>query len=260
MDYGLYISAAGMKAQLARQDAIANNLANAQTTGFKRDLVLMRARANAVEEDPQMYPFRTPVVDDVGGGVFATGGGVDLSQGVLDTTGNKTDLALDGRGFFTVQGDNGQKLLTRDGRFLLDAEGNLVTAGGRKVLDESGQPIALNSELPVQVGADGQITQIVSGEEGAGGRGVKLGIVDVSDPRKLIKLGGNVMTVSSADALKDVPAETRVRQGTLEASGTDPMIELVNMMEGQRAFDANAKLITYQDTAMSEINTVGKVA
>ena len=256
MDYGLYVSAAGMKAQLARQDVIANNLANAQTTGFKRDLVLMQSRANAVNEDPTMFQYREPVVQDMGGGMFGSGGGIDLTQAMMESTGNQTDLALDGKGFFTVQGDNGQKLLTRDGRFLVDNGGSLVTAtGGRKVLDSNGQPITLNPDLPIVVGADGQVTQ-----DGAGTSGVQLGLVDVNDSRSLVKLGGNVMAASNADELTDAPPGTKVRQGQLEASGTDPVVELVNMMEGQRAFDANAKMISYQDTELSQLNTVGRIA
>jgi len=256
MDYGLYVSAAGMKAQLARQDVVANNLANAQTTGFKRDLTLMQSRANAVNEDPTMFQYRAPVLEDMGGGMYASGAGIDLSQSLLESTGNQTDLALDGKGFFTVQGDNGQKLLTRDGRFLLDNQGNLVTAtGGRKVLDANGQPITLNPDLPVVVGSDGMVTQ-----DDAGGSGVQLGLANVSDSRKLVKLGGNVMAASNSDDLANAPSETKVLQGHLEASGTDPVVELVNMMEGQRAFDANAKMISYQDTTLSQVNTIGRVA
>ncbi len=264
MDYGLYLSAAGMKSQLVRQDVIANNLANSQTNGFKRDLTMMRSRANPVFEDSGLAGLREPVLENQGGGVFINNGGIDLSQGLLEKTGNTTDLALDGKGFFTVQGENGQKLLTRDGQFLMASDGTLVTAnGGRKVLDASGQPITLDTELPVQIGSDGAISQggpSAAGGTGGGAAGVQLGIVDVSDPRKLMKLGANVLSVTSPDALAAAPAGTRVRQGSLESSGTDPFSEMVNMMEGIRAFEANTKMISYQDTTLQEINTIGKIA
>ena len=112
MIYGLYLSAAGLQAQQARTEVISNNIANAGTTGFKRDLAVMRSRANAVDEDPKMAGYRMPVFDQQGGGVFPVNGGIDLSPSSLDKTGNATDVALTGSGFFTVQGDKpGQKLL-----------------------------------------------------------------------------------------------------------------------------------------------------
>jgi flagellar basal body rod protein FlgG len=88
----------------------------------------------------------------------------------------------------------------------------------------------------------------------------KLGLADVNDPRRLVKVGGNVMTVDSPDALTAVSDKTVVRQGQVEESGVDPMVEMVAMLEGQRAFDANAKMITYQDTTLQQVNTIGRVA
>jgi flagellar basal-body rod protein FlgF len=252
---GLYISAAGMKAQQLQQTVIANNLANARTEGFKRDLVLMQSRLNAGEEDPRMYPYRVPELAKQGGGVQAMGNGVDLTQANFEDSANQTDLALDGPGFFTVAGENGQKLLTRSGRFVLAQDGTLVTAVGRHaVLDAAGQPIVLNTKLPVEVGTDGQISQ------GASAAPVKLGLADVTDPRQVVKLGGNVMTVANPEALTEAPPDTRVLQNRLEASGVDPMSEIVNMMEGQRAFEANARMISYQDSTLSQLNQVGRVA
>ena len=189
------------------------------------------------------------------GGVSLISGGVDLSQAPLKATANETDVALDGRGFFEVKGDKaGEKLLTRDGRFLIDHDGGLVSASsGRAVLGSDGQPIVLNPNLPVQIETDGTISQ---GENG----GVKLGMTDVSSATDLVKLGENLMKASSPAALKDVPASTQVRQYHVELSGVDPIVEMVNMMENQRAFEANAKMISYQDTTLSELNTIGKVA
>ena len=258
MNYGLYLSAAGLQAQQVRQNVISNNMANAQTPGFKRDLMVMRARANAAIEDPRMAAYREPILQDQGGGVFASGNGVDLSQAMLEKTGNATDMALDGRGFFTVRGENGAKLLTRDGRFLLNQDGQLVTAnGGRAVLDAAGQPITLQPTLPVHVDQSGLITQ--GNTAAGGGDGLKLGIVDVKDSRQLIKLGGNLMQVKDPTAMAAAGSETRVKQGEIETSGVEPMTEMVALMEGQRAFEANAKMISYQDQTMSQLNTIGRV-
>jgi len=85
-------------------------------------------------------------------------------------------------------------------------------------------------------------------------------LTDVSAPQDLVKLGNNLMRVQNPKSLTDMPATTEVRQYHLEQSGVDPVVEMVNMMEGQRAFEANAKMISYQDTTLSELNTIGKVA
>ncbi len=142
---GLYISAAGLQAQDMRQAVIANNLANAQTNGFKRDLVSMQARLQAPREDVQMMKYLVPTFGNQGGGVNAMGVGMDLAQAPLVETTNQTDVAIEGRGFFTVKGDKeGEKSLTRDGQFLINTDGALVTAnGGRPVLSSEGQPIVL---------------------------------------------------------------------------------------------------------------------
>lgn len=253
---GLYLSAAGLQAQEVRQAVIANNLANAQTTGFKRDLALMQSRLQAPEEDVRMMKYLVPSLRNQGGGVNAVGCGVDLRQAPLMETRNQTDVALEGRGFLTVKGDKeGEKNLTRDGRMLINTDGMLVTAtGGRPVLSADGQPIVLNPQLPVTISSDGTISQ---GEDGSG---VKLGLADVKDQKGLVKVGENLMKVSKPEELTEVPAETQVRQFHVEESGVDPVVEMVNMMEGQRAFEANAKMISYQDTTLQELNTVGKVA
>jgi flagellar basal-body rod protein FlgF len=255
MNIGLYISAAGMKAEQLRQTVVSNNLANARTEGFKRDLVLMQSRLNAGEEDPRMYPYRVPELAKQGGGVVAMGNGVDMTQGDFEDSSSPLDLALNGPGFFTVAGENGQKLLTRAGRFMFTGDGGLVTVVGRHaVLDDVGQPIMLNAKLPVDVGTDGSVSQ------GTAGTPVKLGLADVTDPRQIVKLGGNVMTVANAEALAPASADTRVLQYRLESSGVDPMVEMINMMEGQRAFEANARMISYQDATLSQLNQVGRVA
>jgi flagellar basal-body rod protein FlgF len=252
---GLYISAAGMQAQEVRQAVISNNLANAQTTGFKRDLALMQARLQASEEDTHMAKYLVPSLRNQGGGVDTAGVGVDLRQAPLKETSNQTDVALDGPGFFMVKGaKEGEKDLTRDGQFLINNDGTLVTAtGGRPVLSSDGQPIVLTPGLPVTIASDGTITQGDSG-------GVKLGLTDVKDQKDLVKLGGNLMTVQRQDGLQEMPAGTQVRQFHVEQSGVDPIVEMVNMMQGQRVFEANAKMISFQDTTLSELNTIGKVA
>lgn len=253
MLYGLYLSAGGLRAQELRQSVQSNNLANAGTYGFKRDLVAFQTRMNAVDEDPAMAAFRTQPYANISGGVMGVSGGIDLSQGGLQRTSNPADLALSGPGFFRVQGDNGQTLLTRNGQFILDSEGNLLTFNDhRPVLSDAGTPVKLNPSLPFTVSKNGAISQ---GE----GQGVQLGVTDVKDPRQLEKVGNNYLTADSKNLVAK-QVTTSVLQNTLENSGVDPIVEMVNMMQGQRAFDANAKLIQMQDQTLQQINAMGRVA
>lgn len=249
---GLYMSAAGLQTQEYRQSVTANNLANAQTTGFKRDFAVMQARLNAAEADPRMAAFRQPGLRQRSGGVWPGAGSIDLSQGSLNQTGNQSDVALEGPGFFTLQGDKGEKLLTRDGRFLINNEGFLINAAsGRKVLSAAGEPISLNPALPLHVTNRGYVQQ---GE----GVSVQLGIVDTSADN-LSKRGANTMAAEDPTRMTAMDGAT-VRQGFLEQSAVDPVVEMVNMLEGQRVFEANARMLTYQDQTLQQLNMIGRVA
>jgi flagellar basal body rod protein FlgG len=152
-----------------------------------------------------------------------------------------------------LKGEEGKTILTRDGSFVINEEGTLVHgASGRAVLGAEGQPIKLNPALEMKVNGNGEISQ---GE----GNAVKLKLVEVADPRLLIKMGSNLLTVADEKAAEPAKA-TLIRQGSLEMSAVDPMVEMVNMMAGQRIFDANAKLISLQDSTLQSLNTIGRVA
>jgi flagellar basal body rod protein FlgG len=263
MLYGLYLSASGLQAQELRQNVITNNLANANTTGFKRDLAVIQARANPAYEDPTMAQYRNSLLAKQGGGVIVQGAGVDLTQASLVRTGNPTDVALEGRGFFVVKGEgrgsDDQTALTRDGRFMINSQGTLVAAtSGRPVLDTEGQAITLDPTLRTTIDATGEVSQ--SAPNAAPAVVAQLKLADVTDPRHVIKLGQNLMTVDDPKALRDISPSTTLRSGYLEQSGVDPVVEMVNMMEGQRVFDANAKMISLQDQTLQQLNTIGRIA
>jgi len=253
MLYGLYLSAAGLQAEDYRQNVFANNMANSQTVGFKRSLATVMARQSAVDEDPTMAGYRVPVLSQQGGGVSAAPTRLDLSQGTMQPSSNPLDLALQGQGFFTVQDSTGQTRLTRDGRFMLNKDNQLVMQSGPKVLDDTGNPITLNPALGVTVGADGQLTQ-------DGTKVAQLGLRNVSDPLTLQQLGDSLLTARGNTKLDPAPADTLVKQRATEASDTDPIIEMVNMLDGQRAFEANAHMITYQDQTLQQLNAMGRLA
>jgi flagellar basal body rod protein FlgG len=253
MNNGLYISAMGLQVQQYRQTVVANNLANIGTVGFKRALANTQARATAAIEDPRMGAYaQDPIYSQLGGGVWAQQSAFDWSQGNLMAGTSKTDMAIKGEGFFSVKDPSGAKLLTRNGQFDLSPDGALVTKQGYSVLDSSGEPITVNPAIPVAVKENGDIVQ-------AGQTVATVGILNINDTAGLEPVGQNTLRVRQG--YKTLPAESAViKQGFLEQSGVEPMTEILSMMEGQRAFEANARLITMQDQMMSQLNTVGRVA
>lgn len=251
---GLYISAMGLQVQEYRQAVTANNLANAQTAGFKRAIANVQARANAAQEDPAMRRLGVASLQQLNGGVWAQPTSLDLRQGTLDTTRNPLDLALDGPGFFAVQAADGSKLLTRDGKFTLNVEGDLITANdGKKVLDADGTPIRLNPALQIEVNGAGEVRQ-------DGSTVAILGVVNVENPQAIEPAGSNAMRLRDGASAKQIAGGTQVRQGCLEQSGVDAVNEMVSMIECQRAFEANARLISMQDQMLQQINSIGRIA
>ncbi|MEX0936363.1 MAG: flagellar basal-body rod protein FlgF [Pirellulales bacterium] len=240
MPYGLYISAEGAQAQVARMEVIANNLANVDTPGFKRDLALIQARyAEAIEQG--LEAPQSGSIDDVGGGVLVAETLTDFSSGALKNTGIPSDLAIDGDGFFAVERD-GEMLLTRAGNFQISPTGELLTQDGLSVLDDSGTPIVVSGTW--RVGQDGQI----SDEAGA----TTLGLFRPESLGDLVKIGENLFR-SLSDPQPVPPAQRRVVQNFLEGSGVQPTTEMMELIATQRAFEANTQLIKNQDDMLDSL-------
>jgi flagellar basal-body rod protein FlgF len=256
--YGLYLSAAGVRGSALRQDVLANNLANSETVGFKKDLALFRQRlteAQARRLPPGGSPFggpTNPLLEPIGGGLLAHPTVIDSSQGELEPTGGALDVAVEGRGYFAVD-DAGTTRLTRNGQFGVDREGNLVLANenGQKVLDADREPIKLEPTGGVRVGADGTVTQH---EQPV----ARLGVFDVLDASRLTKQGATLLSPGNQDL---VPADgATLHGGFLERANVDPAVELAALMDTQRQLEANANMIRYQDQTLSKlVNEVGKI-
>jgi flagellar basal body rod protein FlgG len=254
MLYGLYLSATGVITSAYRQDVIANNLANSETTGFKRDLATFYQRPTADQENPLLAQFSSKMLDKIGGGTFASPTQADTTQGTLEPTGNNLDAGILGPGFFTVAGQDGQERLTRDGRFRIDRNGRLTlsTDQANPVLNSNGQPIVLDPTQPTRFDVTGRIYQ---GNQLAG----QLGFVDITDPSKLTKQGGSLFGYDPANGLR--PALGEIQDGFTERSNVDPAPELTQLMDAQRSLEANANMIHYQDQMLGDlVNTVGKVS
>ena len=249
MIYGLYSSASGIMANSFRQDVIANNLANAETTGFKRDVASFRQRLNAAQENRRPGAWSDPHLDDLGGSLFVQPNHIDFQQGMIQQTGSPLDVAIQGEGFFGVD-DKGKTRLTRDGRLQLDRNGSLILTGGQRVLDQKGQPISISPSAVTTINASGQILQ--DGKVVA-----QLGVFDVADKSKLTKLGNGLL--NSPDV--PTPTSATLRSEYLESSNVDPTTELAELMDTQRQLEANANMIHTQDSTLQLlVNNVGKIS
>lgn len=252
--YGVWLSAAGMKMCEHRQKLHANNLANAQTTGFKSDLASFQERPVEAVEGGVPSRLRHSVLDRLSGGVNVRRSHYDLTQGSLEITGRPLDVAIRGEGYFTVS-DGTTKRLTRDGEFALNTAGELILAdasGNWRVLDQAGAPVRVDPAAgELRIGSSGAIqqgTQTVA----------QIGIVSPTDAQALRKVGANLFEMP-AEELK--PAAGSLVAGAREESNYDTMTGLTEMIEASRAFQMNATLLQLQDAATGEMVTLlGRVA
>jgi flagellar basal body rod protein FlgG len=253
MIYGLYLSASGVLTNSYRQDVIANNIANSETVGFKKDLALLQQRPTAAQETGK-YSETNPLLEPIGGGLLAASTVVDPSPGEVEPTGNKLDIALQGRGFLAVA-KNGQTHLTRNGQMVINRSGQLALSNDptQTLLDARQKTINLDMQYPATISADGTISQ--------NGKVVdRLGLFNVADPTQLTKEGNTLLGLpATGGALQ--PATPSVRSGFIERSNVDPAIELTELMDTQRQLEANANMMHIQDETLDKlVNDVGRVS
>jgi len=243
MPYGLYISAEGAQAQNRRLEVVANNLANVETAGFKRQLAGFQARYTEAIDQGLAIPNQGTLAD-LGGGVMFAEAVSDFSVGPLKHTRLPTDLAINGDGFFAVQkGD--RVLLTRAGNFAVNPDGMLVTQQGYPVLNDSYAPINIDPEAgPWTFQADGTLLQ--------DGDTQTLALVR---PRSLADLAHAAENLFQP--LGPIgPVEPERRQVALEmyeASDVEPTQEMMEMIESSRAFEANVNMIRNQDQMIGNL-------
>lgn len=258
MTQALWIAKTGLDAQQTRMAVISNNLANTNTTGFKRDRAsfedllyqTVRQPGGASSEQTQL-----PSGLSTGTGVRVVSTAKEFAQGSLDQTGGALDVAINGRGFFEVLLPDGSSAYTRDGSFQINAQGELVT--------NAGYPVQPGLQLPegaqsVTIGSDGTISVQVAGQAEA----VQVGALTLSDfvnPAGLQAKGENlyVETGASGPAQSGAPGQSGAGllvQGSLEGSNVNTVQELVSMIETQRAYETNAKAISTIDSMLAFLN------
>jgi len=255
MNYGLQISASGALASIHQQDALTNNLANVNTTGFKPILTGTLQRLAARAEDGLANLSSDSMLERLGGGVFAAPTRINFAQGALQSSdGNPFDMAIEGDGFFVV-GDPSNPSLTRDGRFTLNTDNELVmSSSGAPVLSDSNQPIHIDpTQGSIEVGPDGVITQ-------AGAPINQIQIADVPNRAILTKVGEGLFGSQSGQPLSLKEARGMLRQFMLEGSGVSEIDALMKIQGASGAAKDNIGMIDLQNRLMERaINTFGRV-
>lgn len=260
---GWYTGASGMQAQQNRLDVIANNLANVDTTSFKREvavsknfseLLLRRVNDDGVLKSPFGSQDVAPIVGKLGLGVETNEIFTEFEQGSLKQTSSPSDLALEGKGFFCVETPNGEQY-TRNGNFMVGVEGYLMTKEGYPVLGENGRLFLQDMEFTVRQDGDVYARPITDSEADATFVD-RLKVVEFENERFLLKKGSSfyVDTELSGEAISaEGPARGVVVQGYIEASNVNVVNEMVKMIEVNRAYEANQKTIQSQDSMMSKL-------
>lgn len=257
MQDSMYSAMFGAMGNEARMDNIANNLANVNTTGYKKDKLAFHdtfvrfAHDYMVDARPYMRADELWPRPDVIAKPRLSKQTIDFSQGQLQQTGNPLDLALSGEGFFKVRTGNGD-YLTRNGSFRLAGDGRLLTEQGFEVLGTGG-PITIPPGAPVNIDSNGMIR---AGDDEVG----RFELVTVSDFNALEKLGNNLYGLNGdAGAQEQPPEDLSVEQGFLEKGNVNVVTEMVEMIEVQRAFQLYTKMLQGTNEIDTKlVNQVGR--
>lgn len=248
----LYTASTGMYAQQMNVDNIAHNISNVNTNGFKKsrvefqDLLYQTIRQPAQAANGDTIP---PTAIQVGLGVKPSAVYTVFSQGNMTPTGNATDVAIAGDGFFKVEVPGfSDPLYTRDGAIKIDAQGNLVTADGYKYVGANTLPAGA---YDINIGKDGKITYRIPGDTAIQDGG-QLSLVKFPNPAGLEKLGSNLYNRSDssgepADWDPENDSSTHLEAGYLESSNVQVVEEMVNLITAQRAYETNSKVIQTSD-------------
>jgi flagellar basal-body rod protein FlgG len=253
-------AATGMVAQQMNIDNIANNLANVNTTGYKKgrvefqDILYQNYRRAGTSS---ALGAIVPVNLDVGHGTKAVATNREFSSGSMIVTGNPTDIAVAGNGFFQVQMPDGTMSYTRDGAFKISSEGELVTTDGFRVIPEIVIP---EDATDISIGIDGEVFVLVAGSETPQQIG-QIELAKFINPAGLSAIGHNLFleTAASGPPITGTPTTEglgRVDQGHLENSNVSVVDEMVSMILAQRAYEINSKVIQASDEMSQQTNNL----
>jgi len=248
---GVYLSTMGAMVQASRHGVVANNLANANTVGFKPDVTTMRELLPESVLQPGYRFGVNELLEKTGGGAWLHQTDPTWEVGPFRMTSNPLNAAIrDRNGFFEVERD-GKRMLSRDGAFTRNSEGELTLADGEtRVLDESGSPIVITGAARIR--EDGAVLDELTGEPFA-----QMGLVRVDDLGVLHKRGDNLFDPGEAQLSA---GGVEVLPGAVEESAVEPVRSMVAMIEAARAYQANMRLVSIQDQVLGRtVTTVGSV-
>ncbi|WP_339734106.1 flagellar hook-basal body protein [uncultured Gimesia sp.] len=250
MIYGMYLSAQGADANSVRLDVLSNNMANANTTSFKRDVPLFRMNPPRDEKQGNLNPLPGDLENHTGG-ITLEAITTDFENGSLIPTEGEFDIALKGQGFFQV-GNRQESFLTRNGSLAVDADRRLVTADqGLPILSKDGNPIEIPAEaVRVEIATDGSVVPFTKDGLSLGPVG-ELAVVMPTSLDSLVKVGNSLYTTEGrVDPSKE---PVNIQQGFLEASGTNSIEEMMELVTTSRMFESNINMIKLQDDSLGRL-------
>ena len=256
----LYTAASGMNAQQTNIDNVAHNLANVNTTGYKKsriefeDLVYQEMRAAGATASAVTD---APVGLEIGLGTRAVATARNFNSGNLRSTGSPLDLAIEGDGFFQISLPDGTTAYTRSGAFHMDAQGLLVTAEGYSLEPQITIP---NDATTISISKDGIVSVTVAGQTAAQQIGT-IELANFPNTGGLRPLGGNLFAETTASGSPETGAPGTDSRGTLaqaflEDSNVSVVEEMVNMIIGQRAYEANSRVVKAADEMLMQVNNL----
>lgn len=233
---GIYTAGRSLEHRIKNIDVIANNLANLGTTGYKREV-----------------PF-TEILNSYGD--ISIRKVTSQQQGDILQTSNPFDLAISGEGFFVVKGEDGEKELTRDGRFKLNDEGFLVNANGQKVIGQNGE-VSIQETL---LEKDSVINITKGGEIRVGELSIDtLLVLKVENDENLMRGGGSNFLMGDEEYKAAEEGSYQISQGFLEESNTNPIMEMESMININKEYETAQKIIAALDSSLGQANEIGKV-
>ncbi|MTI65700.1 MAG: flagellar hook-basal body complex protein [Firmicutes bacterium] len=248
---GLYSATTGMLVQKRKQENVSENLANLNTNSYKKQQIINKSFNEMYVKNRENGGLDTIGTLELGTEIDEVY--TDFTQGLLNQTNKNKDFAIDGNGFFTIEGD-GELLYTRDGNFKVDSSGRLTTKQGYPVLAEG---LSKGDDGYIYV-KDKDISVNENGEFKLDGNERRFMIVDFNDKALLEKRGENIY--SSEENPTAFNLDTKVKQGYLEKSNIDPLEEMVRMIEITRNFESNYKTLqSIDDTLGKAVNEVGRI-
>ena len=261
MDESIYIAASAGIKQAKKMEMIANNLANVNNTGYKRDGLVFKEMMPPFPPDTGMEEAKNALLSPEKSNKNISYVGItdyytDFSVGVLKKTGGPLDLAMDGEGFFKIQTPEGSRY-TRNGNFRLNTEKQLVNQNGNQVLDVNNQPIVINAQGKISIDGQGNIS-VGNGLANTTLTNIKM--VNFENKKLLQKMGDGLYRNTGEPEEEKEATDVRVQQGFLENSNVSTVEEMTEMISTLRIFETYQKIIQSNDMMNDQsVNTIGRV-